>query len=350
MELRQVYERYQARLRLTAFLGVVVLSWLAAVVLLGPLAHNRQASAWPPSAVLLASYAAHLLLLLAAAQVLSGHLPWLATLLGVTYWVATAGVVVGVTVLHPPPTPPHLAPPTFLLVLATHTALPLSRPHARVLAALTSFLPITSKAVDPALTWSLTQVLGCCLLVGAGHVLGWWLDWEAAHAHAHARATTREVIEARVKLACDREQQETLLLSVIPAYIAVEVRNRLMSRLAGKCQQVDAPAQPRKQFQDLYVQRHNNVSILYADIVNFTPLSEQLSACDLVNTLNDLFGRFDQIAKENQCLRIKILGDCYYCVSGLPVSRPNHAINCVKMGLEMIQAIRLVRRVDVIRT
>jgi adenylate cyclase 2 len=39
-------------------------------------------------------------------------------------------------------------------------------------------------------------------------------------------------------------------------------------------------------------------------------------------------------------MRIKILGDCYYCVSGLPVSRPNHAYNCVNMGLQMIEAIR----------
>lgn len=39
-------------------------------------------------------------------------------------------------------------------------------------------------------------------------------------------------------------------------------------------------------------------------------------------------------------MRIKILGDCYYCVSGLPVSRPNHAYNCVNMGLQMIDAIR----------
>ncbi|KAF9405759.1 hypothetical protein HW555_013633, partial [Spodoptera exigua] len=46
---------------------------------------------------------------------------------------------------------------------------------------------------------------------------------------------------------------------------------------------------------------------------------------------------------ENQCMRIKILGDCYYCVSGLPVSRPNHAYNCVNMGLQMIDAIRFVR-------
>ena len=44
--------------------------------------------------------------------------------------------------------------------------------------------------------------------------------------------------------------------------------------------------------------------------------------------------------QENQCMRIKILGDCYYCVSGLPVSRPQHASNCVNMGLAMIDAIK----------
>lgn len=113
-----------------------------------------------------------------------------------------------------------------------------------------------------------------------------------------------------------------------------------MLKMADACQKVGGQ---QTRFHELHVQRHNNVSILYADIVNFTPLSEQLTASDLVKTLNELFGRFDQIAKENQCLRIKILGDCYYCVSGLPVSRPQHAENCVKMGLSMIEAIRFVR-------
>jgi hypothetical protein len=48
-------------------------------------------------------------------------------------------------------------------------------------------------------------------------------------------------------------------------------------------------------------------SILYADIVNFTPLSEQLSASDLVMTLNELFGRFDQIAQVRGRYRPKYL-------------------------------------------
>lgn len=43
--------------------------------------------------------------------------------------------------------------------------------------------------------------------------------------------------------------------------------------------------------------------------------------------------------QENHCLRIKILGDCYYCVSGLPEARADHAHCCVEMGLDMIEAI-----------
>ncbi|CAH2039985.1 unnamed protein product, partial [Iphiclides podalirius] len=122
-------------------------------------------------------------------------------------------------------------------------------------------------------------------------------------------------------------------------HLLLQVKRSIMLKMADAC--ADSSKQTR--FHEMHVQRHNNVSILYADIVNFTPLSERLSASDLVKTLNELFGRFDQIAQENQCMRIKILGDCYYCVSGLPVSRPNHAYNCVNMGLQMIDAIRFVR-------
>lgn len=46
----------------------------------------------------------------------------------------------------------------------------------------------------------------------------------------------------------------------------------------------------------------------------------------------------------NSCLRIKLLGDCYYCVAGLPDARPDHAQCCVEMGLYMLSAIRYVRR------
>lgn len=61
-----------------------------------------------------------------------------------------------------------------------------------------------------------------------------------------------------------------------------------------------------------------------------------LSICFLTAEVLDCFCVF----QENECMRIKILGDCYYCVSGLPESLPNHAKNCVKMGLDMCEAIK----------
>ncbi|XP_049861378.1 adenylate cyclase type 2 [Schistocerca gregaria] len=193
--------------------------------------------------------------------------------------------------------------------------------------------------------WPSTQATVCqlvaeALLLACAGGTGLYYRHMTESAHQHTFEGTRTCIESRIKLECEKEQQEQLLLSVIPAYIAAEVKRSIMLKMADACQDM---ANKQTRFHEMYVQRHNNVSILYADIVNFTPLSEQLSASDLVKTLNELFGRFDQIAQDNQCMRIKILGDCYYCVSGLPVSRPNHACNCVNMGLQMIDAIRFVR-------
>ncbi len=85
------------------------------------------------------------------------------------------------------------------------------------------------------------------------------------------------------------------------------------------------------------------MSILFADICNFTPLTTMLKVEKLVETLNDLFGKFDESADRHGCLRIKILGDCYYCVAGVPTPDPRHAHNCVEMGLEMIELIKDVR-------
>ncbi|CAG0924024.1 unnamed protein product, partial [Notodromas monacha] len=64
---------------------------------------------------------------------------------------------------------------------------------------------------------------------------------------------------------------------------------------------------------------------------------------ELVQILNELFARFDRLAEEYHQLRIKILGDCYYCISGAPEEREDHAILSVHMGLSMVEAIKYVR-------
>ncbi|TFJ97680.1 MHC class I antigen [Platysternon megacephalum] len=149
---------------------------------------------------------------------------------------------------------------------------------------------------------------------------------------------TFKLIQSRVKLESEKRHQEHLLLSILPAYIAMEMKAEIIERLRDGGHQESA-----NNFHNLYVKHHKNVSILYADIVGFTRLASECSPKELVLMLNELFGKFDQIAKDNECMRIKILGDCYYCVSGLPVSLPNHARNCVKMGLDMCQAIKKLR-------
>ncbi|CAG2170100.1 unnamed protein product [Oppiella nova] len=98
------------------------------------------------------------------------------------------------------------------------------------------------------------------------------------------------------------------------------------------------------QFHKIYIHCYKDVSILFADIQGFTALASRCSAQELVQVLNDLFARFDKLAQDNSCHRIKLLGDCYYCVCGLPEARADHAACCVEMGLHMIQAIKRVRQ------
>jgi adenylate cyclase 9 len=83
-----------------------------------------------------------------------------------------------------------------------------------------------------------------------------------------------------------------------------------------------------------------DVSILFADIVGFTRMSSNKTAEELVDILNDLFERFDDLCATHGCEKISTLGDCYYCVAGCPEPKPDHAMSCVEMGLGMIDAIK----------
>ncbi|KAL3092436.1 hypothetical protein niasHS_007645 [Heterodera schachtii] len=150
-----------------------------------------------------------------------------------------------------------------------------------------------------------------------------------------------EAVHRRTELEALKNRQESLLLSVIPAYLTDKVSKQIFA--TSSAADFSAHNKNQKLFHELHVQAHENVSILFADIVNFTQLAAQLNAKDLVKTLNELYSKFDEDAQKLSCMRIKFLGDCYYCVSGMPVNRPSHADMCVLMGLEMIKTIRQVR-------
>ncbi|MBI3259927.1 MAG: adenylate/guanylate cyclase domain-containing protein [Ignavibacteriae bacterium] len=82
---------------------------------------------------------------------------------------------------------------------------------------------------------------------------------------------------------------------------------------------------------------HENVSVLFADIVGFTLLSAKLSAGELIDVLDIVFSRFDTICKKHGLEKIKTIGDAYMAVCGAPISYENHAERTSLAALEMLE-------------
>uniref|UniRef100_A0A4W5RCC5 adenylate cyclase n=1 Tax=Hucho hucho TaxID=62062 RepID=A0A4W5RCC5_9TELE len=160
---------------------------------------------------------------------------------------------------------------------------------------------------------------------------GLFIHYLSDHTQRQAFLETRRCIEGRVRLERENQRQERLVNSIIPRFVALEM-------IADMSNMDDELLS--QQFHKIYIHQYKDVSILFADIKGFTSLSMVLSAQELVRTLNELFGRFDRLAEEHHCMRIKILGDCYYCVSGVPEPETDHARCCVEMGLSMISTIK----------
>ncbi|XP_046413493.1 adenylate cyclase type 2 isoform X2 [Neodiprion virginianus] len=151
----------------------------------------------------------------------------------------------------------------------------------------------------------------------------------------------RKCVESTLKLNYEKEQEEQLTRSILPQHIAAQIKKDF--RNIFKFMEEHNTIKQKTPYNDLYVETHKNVSILYADVVNFSGLTVTLPVQKLVETLNDLFGSFDEASEKHNVLRIKFLGDCYYCVSGVPNPNAHHAKSCVDLGLDMIQIIRKVR-------
>lgn len=182
-------------------------------------------------------------------------------------------------------------------------------------------------------------------------------------ANTRAFIDHRKCVMSKFRLQYEHEQQDSLLKSCLPAHLAERVKHDLRTvQLKTRSKKSrpkalslilpppPAPVTPMRSFNELYMEKYTDVSILYADIVNSMLLAAKLSPNELIETLNDLFGRFDEAAEKYNCLRIKLLGDCYYCVSGIPDPDENHVMNTIDQGIEMIKIIKGVadeRDVDV---
>ncbi|HXQ36116.1 MAG TPA: adenylate/guanylate cyclase domain-containing protein [Anaerolineales bacterium] len=127
-----------------------------------------------------------------------------------------------------------------------------------------------------------------------------------------------ELDQAYSMLNTERDRAERLLLNVLPEAVA----NRLK---LGQATIADSFAE---------------VTVLFADIVDFTSLSARISAEQLVQMLNQVFSAFDQLAEKHGLEKIKTIGDAYMIVSGLNSPYPNRAEAVAEMALDMHEELR----------
>jgi adenylate cyclase len=131
----------------------------------------------------------------------------------------------------------------------------------------------------------------------------------------HMRDREREMVEA---LQIEKKRSEQILLNILPKAIVTRLN-------CGETVIAD---------------QLSDVTILFADLIDFTRLSSQLSAKDLVRLLNGLFSEFDRLALDLGVEKIKTIGDAYMLAGGLPEPRTDHAHAVADMALAMIDAVK----------
>jgi adenylate cyclase len=123
--------------------------------------------------------------------------------------------------------------------------------------------------------------------------------------------------DALAALGQEQAKSENLLLNILPRSIA---------------DQLKAQTQP-------IADQFESASILFADVVDFTPWSERLPPAEVVGYLDHLFSHFDGLAERYGLEKIKTIGDCYMVAAGVPTPRPDHARALALMALEMVEAM-----------
>src|SRR5690606_9001237 len=91
--------------------------------------------------------------------------------------------------------------------------------------------------------------------------------------------------------------------------------------------------------QKIIVNSHNEVTVLFADIVGFTPMSANMSPEDLIIFLNGLFSAFDDLVLAYKLEKIKTIGDCYFVASGVPEYRLKHAEYMMEFAIDILEYV-----------
>ena len=123
--------------------------------------------------------------------------------------------------------------------------------------------------------------------------------------------------EALVALRAEQERSEGLIKNVMPSSIA----ERLKAATGSIADHVEA------------------ASILFADVVDFTPFAQRLSPAEVVGTLDHLFSHFDTLVERHGLEKIKTIGDCYMAAAGVPDPCADHATRAAFLALDIQAAV-----------
>ncbi len=149
----------------------------------------------------------------------------------------------------------------------------------------------------------------------------WNLLKTAASVFSLAYSRFKDLSKARIdlqNLIDEKKRSDSLLLNILPEDIASEL----------------------KQFGKSYARKHEEVTILFADIKGFSTIAENLSADELVTQLDECFRAFDKIVEKHGLEKIKTVGDAYLCACGLPKPVPDNGTKTVRAALDMIDFLK----------
>ncbi len=132
----------------------------------------------------------------------------------------------------------------------------------------------------------------------------------------------REIVRAEAAMEVEYERSEALLANILPASVAERLKDPARKIIADK---------------------YEDASVLFADIAGFTERASDMPPDQLILFLDQLYGDFDALVDKHGLEKIKVSGDSYMVVSGVPEPRPDHVEALAAFALDMAEAVRTLK-------
>lgn len=150
-----------------------------------------------------------------------------------------------------------------------------------------------------------------------GNIIGMFASY------ALERYTRRDFIQ-KYTIQAQRDQADKLLYNVLPERIAEQLKHGT----------------------ETIAEEFSSATVLFADIVNFTPISARYAPHEVVDMLDELFSNFDELVDKYAVEKIQVAGDGYMVAAGVPTPRPDHATVLAQLALDMLDCVKHEKFLD----